>query len=191
MADRVPLVPMDEALRIAAETGLAERFARGGAFRTLAHNPAVLKAVYGQLTTLLLRNTFNTRLRELMIMRIAWVTGSEYEWTQHWRVASEASIPPEDVLAVRDWRGSDRLTAADRAILTATDESLAGRTISDASWAEVAKHVTSPGELVEFVIALGNWTAFSMLLRHMQVPLEAGIVGWPPDGKIPPAAQEA
>ncbi len=189
MADRVPLVPKEEALRIAAEAGLAERFARGGAFRTLAHNPAVLRAVYGQLTTLLLRNTFDTRLRELMIMRIGWVTGSEYEWTQHWRVATEAGIPPEDILAVRDWRSSDRLTPADRAILAATDESLAGRTIADATWAEVTKYVTTPGEQVEFVVALGNWTLFSILLRNLKVPLEEGIVGWPPDGKVAPAAQ--
>lgn len=189
MTERVPLVDRDTALRIAAETGLAERFARGGAFRTLAHNPAVLKAVYGQLTTLLLRNSFDTRLRELMIMRIGWVTGSEYEWTQHWRVAAEAGIPPEDVLAVRDWRGSDRLGAADRAILAATDESLSGKTISDATWAEVARHVTDPAQQVEFVVALGNWTLFSILLRNLKIPLEDGIVGWPPDGKIPPAAE--
>jgi hypothetical protein len=55
-------------------------------------------------------------------MRIGWVTGSAYEWTQHWRVATTAGIPPEDILAVRDWRNSERLTPADRAILAATDE---------------------------------------------------------------------
>ena len=33
-----------------------------------------------------------------MIMRIGWVTGSAYEWTQHWRVATTAGIPPEDIL---------------------------------------------------------------------------------------------
>jgi len=191
MSERVPLVDRDTALRIAAETGLAERFARGGAFRTLAHNPAVLKAVYGQLTTLLLHNTFDTRLRELMIMRIGWVTGSEYEWTQHWHVAAAAGIPPEDVLAVRDWQGSSRLGAADRAILAATDESLAGRTISDATWAEVTRHVPDPAQQVEFVVALGNWTLFSILLRNLRIPLEDGIVGWPPDGKVPPAAAVA
>jgi hypothetical protein len=49
-------------------------------------------------------------------------------------------IPPEDILAMRDWRNSERLTPADRAILAATDECLAGKSISDAAWAEVAKH---------------------------------------------------
>jgi Carboxymuconolactone decarboxylase family len=89
-------------------------------------------------------------------MRIGWVTGSAYEWTQHWRVATTAGIPPEDILAVRDWRNSERLTPADRAILAATDECLAGESISDAAWAEVAKHVTEPGQQVEFIIAMGG-----------------------------------
>jgi alkylhydroperoxidase family enzyme len=63
---------------------------------------------------LLENNRLDTRLRELMIMRIGWITGSAYEWTNHWRVATTAGIPLEDVLAVRDWQNSDRLTAADK-----------------------------------------------------------------------------
>lgn len=190
MAERVKLVAIDDALKIAEQVGLASRFARGGAFRTLAHNPDLVRAVYGQLTTLLFKNRFDTRLRELMIMRIGWVTGSVYEWTQHWRVATEAGIPAQDILAVRDWKNAAHLTPADRAVLTATDESLAGQTISDATWAEVTKYVTDPAEQVEFVVALGNWTLFSILLRNLRIPLEDGITPWPPDGLASPAAKE-
>jgi alkylhydroperoxidase family enzyme len=190
MAGRVGLVSLEEARRIGQEAGLPERMTGSGAFRTLANHPDLLKAVYGQLTTLLLRNKLDTRLRELMIMRIAWVTGSEYEWTQHWRVATTANIPADDIVAVRDWHASDRLTAADRAVLAATDEALAGRTISDEAWSAVTQHITDPAQQVEFVVAMGNWTLFSMLLRNLRIPLEDGVTGWPPDGQRPKAAQE-
>ncbi len=189
MTERVKLVPVEETLRMAAALGLPERNARGGAFRTLAHNPDLVKAVYGQLLTLLFKNRFDTRLRELMIMRIAWVTGSVYEWTQHWHVATGAGIPEDVILAARDWTNATNLTAADRAILAATDESLAGKTISDAAWAEVTKYVTDPAEQVEFVVALGNWTLFSIMLRNLRIPLEEGITPWPPDGRIPDSAK--
>src|SRR5207302_8686474 len=99
------------------------------------------RVAFGQLMQLLENNKFDTRLRELMIMRIGWVTGSAYEWTQHWRVATTAGIPPEDILAGRDWRNSARLTPADKAILIGTDEWLAGKANSDAARAEVVKHV--------------------------------------------------
>jgi alkylhydroperoxidase family enzyme len=190
MTGRVAMVPLERARLMGEEIGLPAPMTTRSAFRTLANNPSLLRAVYGQLTTLLLHNTFDTRLRELMIMRIGWVTGSVYEWTQHWRVATAAGIPPEDVLAVRDWRASDRLTAADKAVLAATDESLAGKTISDANWAEITKHITDPGQQVEFVVAMGNWTMFSILLRNLKIPVEDGVAVWPPDGVPSPAAAQ-
>jgi alkylhydroperoxidase family enzyme len=189
MTGRVAMVPLERARLLGEEIGLPAPMTTRSAFRTLANNPPLMQAVFGQLTTLLLRNTFDTRLRELMIMRIGWVTGSVYEWTQHWRVATTAGIPPEDVLAVRDWRLSDRLTAADKAVLAATDESLAGKAISDATWDEVTKHITDPGQQVEFVVAMGNWTMFSMLLRNLKIPVEDGVAVWPPDGLPSPAAE--
>ena len=90
---------------------------------------------------------------------------------------------------MRDWRNSERLTPADRAILAATDESIAGKSISDAAWAEVAKHVTEPGQQVEFIIAMGNWMMFSLLFRNLRIPLSEGLMVWPPDGLASPAAQ--
>ena len=143
---------------------------------------------FAQLMQLLENNKFDTRLRELMIMRIGWVTGSAYEWTQHWRVAANAGIPPDDILAVRDWRASDRLTPADRAILTATDECLDGKSISDETWAEVAKYVPDPAHQVEFVVAMGNWMSFSLLFRNLRIPLTPDLAIWPPDGVPSPNA---
>jgi alkylhydroperoxidase family enzyme len=104
-------------------------------------------------------------------------------------VATAAGVPAEDILAVRDWRNSERLTAADKAILAATDECLAGKSISDAAWAEVAKHVTEPAQQVEFIIAMGNWMMFSLLFRNLRIPLAEGVVVWPPDGLASPAAE--
>jgi alkylhydroperoxidase family enzyme len=188
MTSRVPMVSLERARELGDAMGMPERRTQSEAFRTVANNPGVARVAFSQLMQLLENNKFDTRLRELMIMRIGWVTGSAYEWTQHWRVATTAGIPPEDVLAVRDWQNSDRLTAADKAILTATDECLAGKSISDAAWDDVAKHVTDPAHQVEFVIAMGNWMSFSLLFRNLRIPLADGIAVWPPDGLASPAA---
>src|SRR5215475_11641905 len=157
MSLRVPMVSLDRARELGEAMGMPAPRTQSAAFRVVANNPGVARVAFGQLMQLLENNKFDTRLRELMIMRIGWATGSAYEWTNHWRVATTAGIPPEDILAVRDWRNSSRLNAADRAILAATDESLAGKSISDATWAEVARHVTDPAQQVEFVVAMGNW----------------------------------
>lgn len=188
MSLRVPMVSPERARELGEAMGFPARRTGSEAFRVVANNPGVARAAFGQLMQLLENNKFDTRLRELMIMRIGWVTGSAYEWTNHWRVATTAGVPPDDILAVRDWRASDRLTAVDRAILAATDECLAGKSISDEAWAEVAKHVTDPGQQVEFIIAMGNWLMFSMLFRNLRIPLGEGVAVWPPDGLASPAS---
>src|SRR5215469_5149248 len=115
MTSRVPMVSLDRARELGEAMGLPARRTQSEAFRVLANNPSVARVAYGQLIQLLENNKFDTRLRELMIMRIAWVTGSAYEWTQHWRVATTAGIPSQTVLAVREWQNSDQLTPADKA----------------------------------------------------------------------------
>jgi alkylhydroperoxidase family enzyme len=188
MQPRVPMISPERARELGDAMGLAPHRTNSPAFRVVANNPGVARVAFAQLTQVLEHNKLDIRLREMMIMRIGWVTGSVYEWTQHWRVAAEAGIPAEDILAVRDWHHSDRLTAADKAILAATDECLAGKSISDATWADVAKHVPDPAQQVEFVIAMGNWMSFSLLFRNLRIPLADGITHWPPDGVAAPAA---
>ena len=189
MTSRVPMVSPERARDLGDAMGMPAHRTGSEAFRVVANNPGVARVAFSQLMQLLEHNKFDTRLREMMIMRIGWVTGSVYEWTQHWRVATQAGIPPEDILAVRDWRNSDRPTPADRAILAATDECLAGKSISDAGWADVAKHIPDPAHQVEFIVAMGNWMAFSLLFRNLRIPLAEGITHWPPDGLASPAAE--
>jgi alkylhydroperoxidase family enzyme len=188
MTLRVPMVSPERAREIGETLGMPARRTQSEAFRVVANSPGVARVAFSQLMQLLENNKFDTRLRELMIMRIGWVTGSAYEWTQHWRVATNAGIPPEDILAVREWRNSGRLTQADKAVLAATDECLAGKSISDAAWAEVARHVADPAQQVEFIIAMGNWMMFSLLFRNLRIPLAQGVAVWPPDGVASPAA---
>jgi alkylhydroperoxidase family enzyme len=186
---RVRRLPADEAKRIAAEVGLSETMADLAVFRVLLNDPPVAVALNGLLMALLSKGRLDPRLRELIIMRIGWVTGSEYEWTQHWRIAGMLGVDPDDVLAVRDWRNSDRLGVAERAVLAATDETLDTGRISADTWVRCAEALgRDDAQLVEMVIAIGNWRLFSSFLLSLDVPLEDGVEPWPPDGLRPPIA---
>ncbi|HEY6599880.1 MAG TPA: carboxymuconolactone decarboxylase family protein [Pseudomonadales bacterium] len=165
--------------------GLAETLSSLNVFRTLLHQENVTKAVAGTLTTLLYTgNRLDVRLRELVIMRIGWTTGSCYEWTQHWRVARGLDIPEAHLVAVRDWTTARCFSPLERAALAATDETLANGCISRRTWSRLAKQLDA-GLLVELVLAIGNWTMFSQLLKSLDVPLEDSVAPWPPDGRAP------
>ncbi len=183
---RISMLDVDEARRRALERGIPENMAELSVFRIALHQPGVATGLNGMLHELLWKGVLDARLRELIIMRIGWSTGSVYEWTQHWRVARLLDVPERDLLAVRDWENADHFGPSERAVLAATDETLRDGTISDATW-EACRSVfeDEPAVLVELVAAIGNWRLFSALLRSLDVPLEDGVAAWPPDGAVP------
>jgi alkylhydroperoxidase family enzyme len=182
---RIERLPAADAKQAGADVGVPEMMGDLSVFQILLRNPKVAAALNGMLRTLLWEGSLDARLRELVIMRIGWRTGSVYEWTQHWRVATQLGIDTDDILAVRDWAASDRLGPSERAVLAATDETLDSGTISDATWAACRDHVGGDAQLIELVVAIGNWRLFSSLLRSLEVPLEEGVQPWPPDGRAP------
>lgn len=182
---RIPLLPIDEAKRAASEIEIPEAIAELSVFRILLRQPKLAKRVNDLLMTLLLGGALEPRLRELIIMRIGWVTGSVYEWTQHWRVALRLGVEESDLLAVRNWQKHAHWSDADRAILRATDETLETGAISGETWNECAKHLPTDAEQLELLGAIGTWRMISQILKSLQVPLEDGVAPWPPDGLSP------
>ncbi len=183
---RVALLSLDEAKDAAKAVGVSEQMAPLSVFRVLLRHPAVAEELASTLTTLLFRgNSLDARLRELIIMRIGWRTGSAYEWTQHWRLARGLEIPEADLVATRDWRQAANLSGADRAVLQATDDTLDDGMIGDATWEACCRHLATEAERIELVVAIGNWTMFSQLLKSLRIPLEDGVDAWPPDGQAP------
>lgn len=181
---RVPRLEPEKAEAAAREAGIPDVYARLSVFQVLLRHPRLARAMHDLLATLLFDSSLDQRLRELVIMRIGWVTRSDYEWTQHWRIATGLGVPEADVLAVRDWRSHDGLGAADRAVLAAVDETLQTGTISPATW-DVCRAALDEKALLELVAAIGNWRMLSSVLRSLDVPLEDGVASWPPDGVSP------
>jgi len=185
MKPRIEPVARAEAIRLGAGMDVKEVQAAKNAFRTLAHHPDLVRHVYGLLLQLSNRNKLDTRLRELLIMRLAWTTKCAYAWFQHYRIAQQAGITSDEIVAIRDWRNSMLFGAAERAVLAATDDTVVFGSISDAVWAECERALKDPVLLVELVAAIGNWSMISQVLLSLRVEIEDGGTPWPPDGKAP------
>ena len=175
----------EDAAAAARDAGVLEAFADLSVFRVWLRNKPVARALADLLVTLLSAHALDKRLRELLIMRLGWATGSEYEWTQHWRIALAAGLTEEELLGVRDWRAYAGFGPADRAVLAATDEIVEHGRIGPETWAACERHLGSSEALVELVTAIGTWHMVSTMLRSLEVPLEEGVAAWPPDGQPP------
>jgi alkylhydroperoxidase family enzyme len=183
---RIPLLPVDEAKAAADEAGVPGYMAELAIFQVLLNHPKLACALNDLLATMLWRGTLDARLRELAIMRIGWLTSSDYEWTQHWRVAQGLGVSADDLLGVRDWQGYKAFGPAERAVLAATDDVVHDGAVSAESWAACQREFgADPAVLVELVTAIGAWRMVASILHSLQVPLEDGVASWPPDGQPP------
>jgi len=183
---RVPKLPLDEAKAASDEAAVPNYMAELNIFQVLLNHPPLARANNDLLATMLWHGALDPRLRELVIMRIGWLTACDYEWTQHWRVASRLGVTREDLLGVRDWQGFDGFGPTERAVLAATDDVVRDGAVSAASWAACERELKCDTTvLVELVTAIGAWRMVASILHSLQVPLEDGVASWPPDGQSP------
>lgn len=183
---RVPKLPFDEAKAAADEAAVPNYMAELNIFQVLLNHPPLARAINDLLATMLWHGALDPRLRELVIMRIGWLTACDYEWAQHWRVASRLGVTPDDLLAVRDWHGYDGFGPAERAVLAATDDVVRDGVVSAASWAACERELAGDTTiLVELIAAIGAWRMVATILHSLEVPLEDDVPSWPPDGQSP------
>jgi alkylhydroperoxidase family enzyme len=183
---RVPQLPVEEAKAAADEAGIPDYMAELSIFRVLLNHPTLARALNDLLATMLWHGRLAPRLRELVIMRIGWLTGCDYEWTQHWRVACRLGVPADDLLAVRDWSSCSWFGGPERAVLAATDEVVRDGVVSVRTWAECESELDADSAaMIELVTAIAAWRMIASILHSLEVPLEEDVAGWPPDGQPP------
>ena len=182
----VELLSPEASRAAAASVEIPEQLADLNVFRAMLQAPAAAKAVSDLLLSLLFRGQLDDRLRELVIMRIGWATGCDYEWTQHWHIAKDRfGCSEAELLAVRDWRTSDAFDPSAQAVLAATDEVLENGRVSPETFATCRKLLGDDARCIELVTAIGTWRLISQLARSLELTLEEGVASWPPDGASP------
>ena len=186
---RVPRLPLDEAKAAADEAGVPDYMAELAIFQVLLNHPALAGRLNDLLALMLWHGKLDSRLRELAIMRIGWLTASDYEWTQHWRVAQGLGVTADDLLGVRDWQCYKGFGPVERAVLAATDDVVRDGAVSEQSWATCKRELgADQAVLIELVAAISGWRMIASILQSLQVPLEDGVTSWPPDGESPSAS---
>jgi alkylhydroperoxidase family enzyme len=120
---------------------------------------------------------------ELMILRVAHNCGSDYEWSQHERIALTAGLTAEEVQRVRNGPEAGGWSARQRMLLRAADELHADRRISDQVWSEL-RPVFSDIELIELCMLVGHYEMLAMTLNSLGV-----VPDRLPQGRLPALAR--
>jgi alkylhydroperoxidase family enzyme len=108
---------------------------------------------------------------ELTILRVAWNSGSWYEWAQHVPLAARAGVGPDERRAVPDGPAWPGWTGRQRVLVQAADELHEHRAITDATWASLVD-LLSDRELIELCFVVGHYELLAMTLNSLGVQPE-------------------
>lgn len=147
-------------------------------FRTVAHNPRVLRRM--RRGGLLDPGSITPRERELIILRTTARCGSEYEWGVHVAFfASRVGLGSSEVAAtVLGTTDDPAWSPAETVLIRLCDALHDTSTVSDALFAELAEH-WSAAQIVELVMLVGLYHAVSMLTNALGLPPEPAAPRFP------------
>jgi len=174
------------ALRAAFPKSVADRFLSAGSaaarvpnvLTTLMHHPALSGPFLVFNRVLLETPALGHRLRELIVLRVAWRTRSPYEWVQHTysRMTERSSITREDIDAIAHGTRAETWTPLEADLLAATDQLLDHHRVDDDTWARLAEQLDER-QLVEVVFVVGTYTCLAMAFNSFGLQLDPELEG--------------
>lgn len=178
---RVPMLaaePQDPALKAMFDEVRARGIAVPNLYRVIGHSPPLLRAWLDFAWPLRLNAKTSRKIRELLILRGAQVSGTRYEWVHHAAMALAAGVTQSqiDAIAAGDaCESSNLFDAQQRAVLRLAAEVTRGPAASAESIAALKQNGFDDADVVELTLTASFYVCVARFLQSMGVELEAGL----------------
>ena len=172
---RVSLI--DERAGPAAAAAVAKiRGARGGRllnfYRALLHSPALASAWLDFNNAVRFQTGLDDRVRELVIVRVAYLNGATYVVDIHKaRYAEPAGVSRAEVDALANWSRSKRFAARERALLRYADAMSRDVKVPSVAFKALRKHFGERAT-VELTVLIAAYNMHTRLLRALDIDPE-------------------
>ena len=140
-------------------------------FRMLAAAPANLKPFFDWGISLLFQTELDARLREIAILRVAHVTRSKYEWTQHVTIARRVGVGDDDIGAVAVDGPVNGLDADGRLVCRVAEEISRDERLSDEALRAILDRF-GRRQAIELILNCSHFNMVSRLLESTRVEIE-------------------
>ena len=141
-------------------------------FRMMANAPASFEPLINFATSILLRSEFDRRKREIAVLRVAHVTRSNYEWTQHVVVAKSVGVTDGEIAAIKVDGAVTRLDAEGNLLCRVADEISRDVRLSDEALAAIIDRY-GVRQATELILCCSYFNMLSRFLESTRVELES------------------
>lgn len=145
--------------------------------KTLMRHMPLLKSWNPLAGYLMTGSSLSPRHRELLIMRVAWQTGSDYEWGQHVLMSQAAGLSEQDHRRIKAGPDDPGWPAIERALLKAADELLDEQYVSEPTWESLTEQLTDV-QRMDAIFTVGQYAMLAMALKTLGVEREPGVPGF-------------
>jgi alkylhydroperoxidase family enzyme len=109
------------------------------------------------------------RETELVILRVAHLSGSKYEFEHHVRLGRKVGLRDEDFERIRLTIDEGAWPERVAAMLAAVDRLHADRALDDQTWAALRRHLDER-ECIELLLLAGHYEMLATFLETLRVP---------------------
>ena len=148
---------------------------RGGllnVYKLLLHAPPLAETWLDHVGAVRWKTAISGRLRELLVIRIAYVNGIAYVINQHVPgLALADGVTLAECEALKDWRKASLFSPAERAALAQADAMVTQTTVPDEVFAELKQHYDERA-IVEICVLVGTYLMHNRVMSALQIDLE-------------------
>ena len=169
------IAPVPENQRTGEQRSIAARFAADGipnAVATYLNHPSLAEHILPYAHYVSSESTLPPRHRQLLGLRTAWLTRSNYLWAHQAAAARRVGLASEELRRIAQGSDAAGWDAFEAALLRAVDELHVDSFVSDATWrALTARYNTN--QLVDLVDSVGAFTLHAGAINSLGVEIEA------------------
>jgi 4-carboxymuconolactone decarboxylase len=168
LLDRDDLAEGDRAVydRLQASRGIPT----GNIWRALANAPNLLDRILSLADELRHGVALDKRYREIGVLMVGLVSGSQYEFDHHWNAAVKAGLPKDKLEQLADFETSPLFSEVERAVLRYAREASLGE-VSDATWQDLHRHFDDR-QALEIVVTVAWYACVVRILVPLKIENE-------------------
>lgn len=137
-------------------------------FTTLARHRRLFRAWLHFAGRLMPGGTLPRTHTELVILRVSFNCGCDYEWDHHAALGRRAGLSDEQIARVAEGPEADGWTDQERALLSAVDELARDRVIAEATWTALRARYDER-QMIELCLLAGHYEMLAGTLNSLGV----------------------